>query len=107
MGEQSRSDARSAEALIYRQWYGTQRWKRRRRLQIRVQPFCAMCLEAGVYTPATIADHIQPHHGDPVKFWRGELQSLCKPHHDREKQLLELGALPLRVDADGWPITRA
>jgi hypothetical protein len=61
-----------------------------------------MCEAEGVYTPATVADHIEPHRGDPVKF-AGPLQSLCKRHHDRDKQLIEHGRPLLGVDDDGWP----
>jgi hypothetical protein len=103
MGEPSRPDPRSPEAVIYRRWYSTKRWHRRRIEQLRAEPFCSMCLKVGVYTVARVADHVEPHRGDPVKFWTGELQSLCKPHHDREKQLLELGLPLVAVDEDGWP----
>jgi len=87
------------------EWYG-RRWRRRRAAQLGAEPFCAMCLAEGVYTLATVADHIEPHRGDFEKFQHGELQSLCKPHHDREKQLIELGRPLLGVDEDGWPIAR-
>ena len=65
-----------------------------------------MCLDIeGVYTLATVADHIDPHKGDETSFWIGKLQSLCKSHHDREKKLIEAGkALPKGCDADGWPL---
>ena len=103
MGGTSRADHRSDEAALYRGWYSTKRWKRRRREQLRAEPFCAFCLERGVYTAATVADHVEPHRGDPGLFWVGKLQSLCKPHHDREKQLIELGLPLVSVDEDGWP----
>src|SRR5882672_11440319 len=104
MGERSRPDLRSPEALAYRSWYGTARWKRRRRDQLRAEPFCAMCRDLQVYTLATVADHVEPHRGDPVKFWKGKLQSLCGPHHNRDKKLIELGRPLLGVDEDGWPV---
>ena len=69
---------RSDEAVIYRAWYGTQRWKRRRKGQLRAEPFCVMCRKAGVYTAATVADHVTPHKGDPLAFWTGRLQSLLQ-----------------------------
>jgi hypothetical protein len=34
-------------------------------------------LAEGLIVAARIADHIEPHHNDPVKFWTGALQSLC------------------------------
>jgi hypothetical protein len=41
-----------------------------------------MCLKDGRINAATIADHIEPHKGDEQKFFFGELQSLCKLHHE-------------------------
>jgi 5-methylcytosine-specific restriction protein A len=86
-------------------WYG-RRWRKRRAAQLAAFPFCAMCLDERVFTVATVADHIEPHRFDPVKFWDGALQSLCKRHHDRDKQLLEAGTPLLGVDADGWPVAK-
>lgn len=64
-----------------------------------------MCLDYdGVYTPATVADHVEPHKGDREKFWTGELQSLCRTHHNRDKRLIEQGTPLLGVEADGWPV---
>ena len=61
--------------------YNTRAWKRRRAAQLRKEPWCAECLRANVYTPATEADHVVPHRGDPVKFFTGKLQSMCKACH--------------------------
>lgn len=33
---------------------------------------------------ATDVDHIEPHRGDRLKFWHGDLQSLCKACHGRK-----------------------
>lgn len=54
----------------------------------------------GRVEPATIVDHVNPHHGDPDKFWDTSMwQSCCKWHHDSIKQTLErmyaAGRLPL------------
>lgn len=104
MGEPSRATPGGAPSEVWRPWYWTQRWKRRRAQQLRAQPFCAFCLEqTGVYTLATIADHIEPHRGDVRKFWFGDLQSLCETHHKRDKRLIEAGRPLLGVDDDGWP----
>jgi len=46
-------------------------------------PLCRLCLEAGRVTPATVADHIEPHKGDFTAFRLGELRSLCADCHDR------------------------
>jgi len=58
-----------------------------------------------VLTPATIADHVTQHHGDPIAFSFGELQSLCKHCHDSDKRFLELrGYERPTIGEDGWPI---
>lgn len=83
--------------------YG-RRWRTRRAAQLRAEPFCAMCVRDGVYTAATVADHVEPHRGDALKFWTGKLQSLCAYHHDSHKARIEGGARIDGADADGWPI---
>lgn len=62
-----------------------------------------MCLKARRLTPATTADHVIPHKGDAKLFWEGELQSVCKPHHDGPKQAEERRGFTGEADADGWP----
>jgi hypothetical protein len=52
-------------------------WHRRARFQLQREPLCAMCLAEGKVVAARIADHIEPHHNDPIRFWNGKLQSLC------------------------------
>ncbi|MFC3312821.1 hypothetical protein ACFOHK_08280 [Falsigemmobacter intermedius] len=39
--------------------------------------------------PANVLDHDLPHEGDPDLFWRNTFTSLCKRHHDGEKQRAE------------------
>ncbi len=74
-----------------RRLYGTARWQARRAAQLKAEPLCAMCLKEQPprYTPATVADHIEPHRGDGEAFWSNPLQSLCSPHHDSVKQAEE------------------
>jgi len=64
-----------------------------------------MCLQLDNVEPATVVDHITPHKGDPNLFWSPDnLQSLCAPHHDRHKQLIERGHdIPI-FGPDGWPV---
>jgi 5-methylcytosine-specific restriction protein A len=64
-----------------------------------------MCLEFEIVELATVVDHKIPHKGDETLFFDPEnLQSLCKPHHDREKKLIEMGKdIPI-FGADGWRI---
>src|SRR5262245_3586773 len=49
-------------------WYCTAGWQRRRAHQLAVAPLCQLCLERGIVTPATIADHDPPHRGDFTAF---------------------------------------
>ncbi len=68
----------------YQRLYNSRRWKALRKLQLGRQPWCAECWEQGIPTIATEVDHVVPHRGDPVKFYTGELQSLCKSCHSRK-----------------------
>jgi 5-methylcytosine-specific restriction protein A len=95
---------RSEAALTYRAWYGTSKWKALRANQLKAEPHCRFCLEAGHTVRATVVDHVQRHGGDPVRFWSGPFQSLCKPHHDASKQREEAGGFSRAVGDDGWPV---
>jgi 5-methylcytosine-specific restriction protein A len=64
--------------------YNTQLWRRLRHHQLTIQPWCAECLRTNIYTPATDVDHIQPHRGDPILFFKGPFQSLCHVCHSRK-----------------------
>ena len=88
----------------YARWYGLQRWRRRSALQLKQHPLCAMCLEHGVVVPAQVADHVVEHHGDPHLFWFGDLQSLCKNHHDSSKQQIEHAGFVRDIGTDGFPV---
>jgi hypothetical protein len=53
-------------------------------------PLCLGCQAVGRITPATVVDHVEPHHGDMVMFWDQSMwQSSCKWHHDVVKKHLE------------------
>ena len=69
--------AANPQSQPWRTWYGLQRWMARARHQLHIEPLCAACLERGRITPATVADHHPPHHGDWNAFVLGPLQSLC------------------------------
>ena len=84
--------------------YKTARWQRRRDRQLSEQPLCERCLLAEVIEPATVAHHVVPHKGDVTLFFEGELESLCKSHHDSHGQLEDHGKRPIMFDADGWPV---
>jgi 5-methylcytosine-specific restriction protein A len=84
--------------------YGSARWKKRRRAQLREHPLCVMCEAIGRITSATVADHATPHRGDPQLFWFGPLVSLCATHHSGTKQQQETRGYATDIGADGWPI---
>jgi 5-methylcytosine-specific restriction endonuclease McrA len=105
MGQRPRPSDRTPEVAAYQRWYWTPRWRRKSHDQLIAHPFCAYCLrDEGVFTAATISDHVIPHRGNAHLFWHGELQSLCKPHHDGDKRREEQMMQPERCDADGWPV---
>lgn len=92
----------------WRGLYDRAEWKRLREAQLEAHPLCCMCLESEIVTPATVADHVRPHRGDESLFFdAGNLQSLCKRHHDRDKALIERGRAPVRFGPDGWPLDPA
>jgi 5-methylcytosine-specific restriction protein A len=94
----------------WHKWYGQQRWRNMSTLQLKQEPLCRMCLDNGVVTPANVADHIEPHHGNPMMFWFGKLQSLCSTHHSGDKAALERGAsvkgFKTDIGLDGYPIDK-
>jgi hypothetical protein len=87
--------------------YKTKRWNVRRRAQLRSQPLCGMCHGLGIIKLATVADHVVPHRGNRQLFFAGELQSLCKSHHDRSKQGDERRGYSTEIGVDGVPVDPA
>ena len=76
------------------------RWRIRSRHFLQMHPLCRMCEAEGKITVATIVDHVIPHKGDSVLFndmrnW----QPLCKAHHDRAKQRVDVHGFSTEVDA--------
>lgn len=84
--------------------YNTAEWKRLRRNQLQAMPFCALCFQLEIRSPATVVDHITPHRGDKALFFDTEnLQSLCKICHDSTKQRLEKSGHLKGGNASGIP----
>ena len=79
------------------------RWQKARATYLAHNPLCVMCEKDGRVTLATVVDHKIPHKGDQQLFWdSGNWQSLCKRHHDSDKQMLEKsGRERAEFDADG------
>src|SRR6266404_7600507 len=79
-------------------------WHRRARRQLQKEPLCALCLTEGKVVAARLADHIKPHHNDPIEFWRGKLQSLCAHcHESRKKKRFEHRGYDNTIGIDGMP----
>ncbi|GAB3733971.1 hypothetical protein GCM10028862_16750 [Luteimonas pelagia] len=86
--------------------YKTAAWKRTRANQLQVEPLCRYCREMGRMTPASVADHIEPHRGDELAFWNNPLQSLCASCHSGPKQREERTGVRLGCDVHGNPLGR-
>lgn len=90
----------------WRGWYSLARWRHMRTRQLSLHPLCTFCLARDIVEPATVADHVTRHNGDPELFWDPDnLQSLCKYCHDSTKKRMELGQHVVQFDANGWPIS--
>jgi 5-methylcytosine-specific restriction endonuclease McrA len=85
-------------------FYKTARWQRLRRWQLRQEPLCKLCLDRNRVTSATIADHVEPHHGDWNAFCTGRLQSLCEACHNSAKRHIELHGYRADIGLDGYPV---
>ena len=82
-----RTDKRTAAERGY-----THAWTKARNAYIAANPLCVMCqaMRPPRVVVATVVDHIIPHQGNQWLFWdRGNWQSLCAPHHNSDKQMLE------------------
>lgn len=84
--------------------YKTSRWQYLRRAQLQRVPYCERCRSRGQLRPATVCDHVTPHRGDPVAFWRGPFASLCERCHNSAKQSEESRGYSLEIGADGYPV---
>lgn len=85
-------------------WYDHKRWRRMRAHQLSIAPLCVMCAVDGLVEPATVVDHVERHFGDPEKFWKGELQSVCRQCHEVRKKFIESRGYAKDVDPlTGWP----
>ncbi|WP_176427193.1 MULTISPECIES: HNH nuclease [Rhodomicrobium] len=74
----------------WRQWYKTARWQRLR-LTILARDLytCQLCWRIEGDTSRLVCDHIEPHGGEPDRFWNGPFQTLCKGCHDGQKQRID------------------
>jgi 5-methylcytosine-specific restriction endonuclease McrA len=70
--------------------YNTQRWQRLRRLKLRENPLCELCLDSGVVEAATVVDHLVAikKGGEPFPPLYAML-SLCAPCHSTKTRVIE------------------
>jgi hypothetical protein len=99
----TRVDRRSPEAERYRKLYKTALWARIRKQRLTEQPLCERHLKRDELVPATVVHHVEAHKGDPVKFFGGPFESICKPCHDSDAQQEERIGYSPEIGADGWP----
>lgn len=60
-------------------------WDRYSRMFLAMHPLCVRCEAEGRVTASQVTDHIEPHRGDPVRFWASSNHAaLCKACHDRK-----------------------
>ena len=106
MGQDTRSEA----AQEYRRLYRTRRWREVRADQLSRHPLCAMCLEHGRITAATICNHVDKDAKQTEEgFFAGPFTSLCAQHHDstqqRDERRIDSGKMPIQAcGPDGWPL---
>ncbi|WP_336801465.1 HNH endonuclease [Kaistia sp. MMO-174] len=95
-GDERARDRERRGSQPWRGWYNTAPWRRLRMDVFTRDLFtCQMpgCGRIEGDTSKLACDHITPHRGDPRLFWDpSNLQTLCKPCHDRDKQRLEATA---------------
>lgn len=66
-------------------FYNKRSWRKLSRRQLAAEPLCRHCRRRGQLTPATVADHIIPRKDRPdLALDPDNLQSLCKPCHQRK-----------------------
>jgi hypothetical protein len=104
MADQQHQPDHLNKTAPWRKWYGTQRWRKRARCQLLIEPWCKQCQDRGIAKAATIADHIKPHRGSYDAFWFGALQSLCAHCHDSPKRFEESRGFTPGHGPDGFPL---
>lgn len=98
-----RHDAKRRYDKPWRALYKTARWQQVRQAQLTLHALCQRCLLKGKTVRAEVVHHTTQHRGDPVLFFNGPFESLCKPCHDSDAQQQERRGYGLAIGADGWP----
>ena len=97
---QSPPPGRQRDGAPWRKWYKTARWQKLRLIVFARDLFTCQMVECGRVVSNTaklVCDHRRPHRGDEGRFWDEQnLQTLCKPCHDKLKQAEEQVSLQRR-----------
>lgn len=72
-------------------FYQRKVWKDARAAQLRAEPFCMHCRKKNKLTEATHVDHIVAIEYGGSMLDQRNLQSLCKPCHERKTRRDEIG----------------
>jgi 5-methylcytosine-specific restriction protein A len=67
--------------------YNNSRWRSFRLLWLQAHPLCeGECKAAGRVIAGSHVDHVTPHGGDPMKFWKpdGGFRTLCASCHSKK-----------------------
>ena len=78
----------------WRSWCKSPTWKSIRRHRLSEEPECRQCAIEGRKVTASHVDHVEPHLGQWLLFFRYEnTQSLCAHHHNMTRQHEKRGQL--------------
>lgn len=82
------------------------RWSKASRIFLDRLVLCPACQTEGITCAAVVTDHVIPHKGDRVLFWKkSNWQGCCKWHHDAVKQRLESLYAAGKIDAASLVLT--
>ena len=100
-------DTRRGVEPLWHSWCKSPIWKSIRRHRLAEEPRCRQCTIEGRTVAANYVDHINPHLGQWLLFFKYEnTQSLCAYHHNMHKQPAKRGN-PTKKPADrsvgAWP----
>ena len=67
-------------------FYNSGRWRRFRAGYLKLAPLCRTCEENGIFTQATVVDHIVPRSQGGADYDMANLQPLCTQCHDKKRR---------------------
>jgi 5-methylcytosine-specific restriction protein A len=78
--------AMTPDDLENKRFYSRVAWRNVRSLQLQLEPLCRECRKLGKLTAASTVDHIIERSKGGDDYSLENLQSLCKPCHDRKSR---------------------